>query len=101
LLIASSSAGAAAESTSQQNEQALAAEQLVQLDEVVVTGRLPGPPLWKVSKNHNVLWILPLIDAYPKKMEWDSARVESLIAQSQEYIERPLAYRGLGTANPI
>jgi hypothetical protein len=67
----------------------------------VVTGRLPGPPLWKVSKNHNVLWILPLIDAYPKKMEWDSARVESLIAQSQEYIERPLAYRGLGTANPI
>lgn len=78
-----------------------AAEHLEQLDEVVVTGRLPGPPLWKVSRNGNVLWILPLIDAYPKKMEWDSIRVEQLVAQSQEYIERPLAYRGLATANPI
>jgi hypothetical protein len=69
--------------------------------EIVVTGRLPGPPLWRVSRNGNVLWILPLIDAYPKKMEWDSVRVEALIAQSQEYIERPLAYRGLATAKPI
>lgn len=107
LLIAASVAGAAEESSSKQADNALAdvsseaAEHLVQLDEVVVTGRLPGPPLWKVSKNGNVLWILPLIDAYPKKMEWDSVRVESIIAQSQEYIERPLAYRGLGTANPI
>lgn len=108
LLIASWVAGAADESTSQQAEQgftdatsAAATEQLVQLDEVVVTGRLPGPPLWRISNNDNVLWILPLIDAYPKKMEWDSVRVESLIAQSQEYIERPLASRGLGTANPI
>lgn len=107
-VVASSVAGAAEVSTSQEAEQAFAdvsstaaVKQLVQLDEVVVTGRLPGPPLWKVSKNGNVLWILPLIDAYPKKMEWDSVRVESLIAQSQEYIERPLAYRGLSTVNPI
>jgi hypothetical protein len=54
-----------------------------------------------VSRNGNALWILPLIDAYPKKMDWDSARVETLIAQSQEYIERPIAYRGLATANPL
>jgi hypothetical protein len=62
---------------------------LDELGEVVVVGRLPGPPLWKISKGEHVLWILPLIDAYPKKMEWESARVEALIAQSQEYIERP------------
>jgi hypothetical protein len=45
--------------------------------------------------------VLPLIDAYPKKMEWESARVEALIAQSQEYIERPRAYLGLSTRNPF
>jgi hypothetical protein len=74
---------------------------LDELEEVVVVGRLPGPPLWKVSKGEHVLWILPLIDAYPKKMEWESARVEALIAKSQEYIERPRTYRGLSTFNPI
>jgi hypothetical protein len=78
-----------------------ASDDLEVLEEVVVTGRMPGPPLWKVSREGNVLWILPLIDAYPKKMEWDSARVEALIAQSQEYIERPRAYRGISTLNPL
>lgn len=33
---------------------------LDELTEVVVTGRFPGPPLWKVSKDDHVLWILPL-----------------------------------------
>lgn len=72
-----------------------------ELEEVVVAGRMPGPPLWKVSRDGRVLWILPLVDAYPGKMEWSSARVEALIAQSQEYIARPLAYRGISTSNPL
>jgi hypothetical protein len=109
LLVSAAVASQPAEvSTLQQGEQepvdaspVAVADHLEQLDEFVVIGRFPGPPLWKVSRNGNVLWILPLIDAYPKKMEWDSARVEALIAQSQEYIERPLAYRGLSTAKPM
>jgi hypothetical protein len=76
-------------------------EEVPELDEVVVTGRIPGPPLWKVSKDDRVLWILPLIDAYPRNIEWNSARVEALIAQSQEFIERPLANWGVSTANPF
>jgi hypothetical protein len=32
------------------------------LDEVVVVGRVPGPPLWKVSREGRALWILPLVD---------------------------------------
>ncbi len=72
-----------------------------ELEEVVVVGRLPGPPLWKVSRGEHVLWVLPLIDAYPKKMEWESARVEALIGKSQEYIERPRTYRGLSSGNPF
>jgi hypothetical protein len=71
------------------------------LEEVVVTGRVPGPPLWKVSKGEHVLWILPLVDMYPKKMKWESKRVEKLIGESQEFIYRPRAASGVATANPF
>src|SRR5690606_5397297 len=57
-----------------------------ELEEIVVVGRVPGPPLWKVTNGEHVLWILPLADFYPRRMEWDSMRVEGLIAGSQEYI---------------
>ena len=71
------------------------------LDEVVVTGRVPGPPLWKVSKDGHALWILPRIDLYPKKMQWESERVEKLIGDSQEFIYQPGVAYGVATANPF
>jgi hypothetical protein len=71
------------------------------LDEVVVVGRFPGPPLWKVSKGEHALWILPTVDLYPRKMEWASSRVQALIAASQEYIEAPFVSSGLHTSNPL
>jgi hypothetical protein len=69
------------------------------LAEVVVVGRQPGPPLWKVSNGDHTLWILPLVDMYPRKMEWESARVQKLLAQSQEYIYRPRVTNGLSVTN--
>lgn len=72
-----------------------------ELDEVVVTGRFPGPPLWKVSRGDHALWILPLVDMYPKKMQWDSTRVERLFTASQEYIARPRASNGFYATNPL
>lgn len=72
-----------------------------EIEEIVVTGVLPGPPLWKVTNGEHALWILPLVNLYPKKMEWESTRVERLIAASQEYIARPYAGRITSTANPI
>jgi flavin-binding protein dodecin len=72
-----------------------------QLEEVVVVGRFPGPPLWKVSRDGHALWILPLIELYPKKMEWDSQRVEKLIGESQEFISQPGIANGFATANPF
>jgi hypothetical protein len=53
-------------------------------EEIIVTGRLPGPPLWKVSNGDRVLWIFPLPMWTPKDMLWDSARVARVIAESQE-----------------
>jgi TraB/PrgY/gumN family len=64
-------------------------QKLDELDEVVVEGRVPGPPLWKISKGDHELWILPLIDIYPKNIEWDSTHVEKLMAGSQEYLYKP------------
>lgn len=75
---------------------------LQELEEIVVTGRYPGPPLWKVSKGDHALWILPLIDMYPRKMDWDSRRVERLVAQSQEYLMQPSVRDGMSAAvNPL
>jgi hypothetical protein len=77
------------------------ADNLEELEEVVVTGILPGPPLWKVSNGEHVLWILPLVNLYPKKMEWESDRVERLIAGSQEFIAMPYATNVTYTSNPL
>lgn len=76
-------------------------ERVQALEEVEVIGRVPGPPLWKVSKGEHVLWILPLVELYPKKMEWESSRVERLIRESQEFIQPPSAGAGIATANPL
>jgi hypothetical protein len=80
-----------------------APDELEVLGEVLVVGRQPGPPLWKISSGDNVLWILPLVDFYPSKMQWESARVEALIAGSQEYLQRPTASQGftLASFNPL
>jgi hypothetical protein len=61
------------------------------IEEVVVVGRLPGPPLWKVSSGDHALWILPHIGVVPKEMRWESTRVERLLADSQEYVPMPVA----------
>jgi hypothetical protein len=53
-------------------------------EEIIVTGRLPGPPLWRVSNGDRVMWIFPLPMWTPKDMLWDSARVARVIAESQE-----------------
>ena len=59
------------------------------VEEIVVRGRVPGPPLWKVSNGEHVMWILPSIDMVPKDMTWETARVERLIAEAREFISIP------------
>ena len=59
--------------------------------QIVVSGRRPGPGLWKVSKGDHVMWVFGLYSPLPQKMEWDASRVERLVAQSQEVLEPPAA----------
>jgi uncharacterized protein YbaP (TraB family) len=56
------------------------------LDEVIVSGEQPGPPLWKVSKDDHVMWVLGTLVPLPKKMTWRSREVESVIASAQQII---------------
>ncbi len=59
------------------------------LETLVVTGVQPGPGLWRVSHEGNVLWILGTVSPLPAKMEWQSAEVEAVIADSQQVLLPP------------
>lgn len=57
---------------------------------VVVTGDQPGPGLWLVRKGGNELWILGTVSPLPAKMQWQSAKVDRVIASAQEVIYAPV-----------
>jgi uncharacterized protein YbaP (TraB family) len=65
---------------------------------VVVTGVLPGPALWKVSKGKHVMWVLGLTSPLPRDMQWKSADVENRIAASQAVLKLPSLEIGVRTS---
>jgi uncharacterized protein YbaP (TraB family) len=65
-------------------------------ESILLVGQRPGPGLWKVSKNDHVLWIFGTYSPLPQKMEWRSQQVESILAQTQEYLEPPGAAAHVG-----
>ena len=70
-----SPAGAEAEADAEANV-------LQVLDTVVVSGVQPGPGLWRVSRDGREMWVLGTLAPLPKRMEWNSADVESRVASS-------------------
>jgi uncharacterized protein YbaP (TraB family) len=64
----------------------------------VVTGVLPGPALWKVSKGDHVMWVLGLTSPVPKNMQWKSTEVENKIAASQAVLTLPSLKIGVRTS---
>jgi hypothetical protein len=56
---------------------------------VVVTGVLPGPALWKVSKGDHVMWILGLVSPVPMHMRWKFKDIDKRIAASQAVLKLP------------
>jgi len=53
---------------------------------VVVTGAMPGPGMWKVSKDDHVLYVLGTLSPLPKRMEWVSRDVKNVLAESDEVL---------------
>ncbi len=72
---------------------AIAAEDLPQLLEgMVVSGIQPGPGLWRISSaDGHVLWLLGTLSPLPKRMEWESAQVRQVIAESGRVLLTPRA----------
>lgn len=56
------------------------------IEEIIVYGRQPGPPMWKVSRGEHVLWLFGVLLPLPENMQWESDKVAAVIAQSQEYL---------------
>jgi len=71
------------------------------LEEVIVSGRRPGPPLWRIENGENTLWVFALVDTMPRSLEWDSSSVAHVLSESQQYF--PAIQRRLSASiwNPI
>lgn len=60
------------------------------LNAVVVSGRQPGPGLWKVvSEDGHALWVLGTVEPLPRDLQWRSDEVEAVIAQADEVLSAP------------
>lgn len=66
-----------------------AAPAIVDHETVVVSGVLPGPGLWKVRKDGHTLYVLATLSPLPRRMEWESAGVESVVARAQRILLPP------------
>jgi hypothetical protein len=70
-------------------------------EKILIVGQRPGPGLWKVSKDDHVLWIFGTYSPLPSKMAWRSQQVESVMAQSQEFLGLPSAGVSVGLSNSL
>lgn len=70
-------------------ETASAEAPIVDHETIVVSGALPGPGLWKVRRNGRTLYVLATVLPLPKRMEWESAGVESVVARSGQVLLPP------------
>jgi hypothetical protein len=59
------------------------------MEEVLVSGELPGPGMWQVSQGDHTLWILATLIPLPQRMVWRSRAVERRIASSQVVLAPP------------
>jgi uncharacterized protein YbaP (TraB family) len=59
------------------------------METLVVSGNQPGPGMWRVSNGDHDLWILGTLSPLPKRMQWESGKVERLVARSQELLAQP------------
>ena len=60
-----------------------------EIEEVLVVGEQPGPSLWKVYKDDHVMWVMGTLTPLSKNMHWHSKKVETVVAESQEFLREP------------
>ncbi len=62
---------------------------IVDMAVVVVSGKQPGPGLWRVKRGDHTLYVLGEISPLPRRMEWMSGDVEAVVAGSQAILASP------------
>ena len=84
-------AGAAAQTTvpAATSRQPAPPSSITTLQAITVTGVVPGPGLWKVTRGDHVLWILGVVPTLPAGIEWRSSQVAQTIAASQAVLDAP------------
>lgn len=71
-------------------QEVTAAEPVVDMAAVQVTGEQPGPGLWKVSNAQgHVLWLLGTVAPLPAGVTWRSDQVQQVIAASDHVLGPP------------
>ncbi|MFZ9708386.1 MAG: TraB/GumN family protein [Steroidobacteraceae bacterium] len=53
------------------------------IEEITIVGERAGPGLWKVRNGDNTLYLLGTLSPLPKKLEWRSREVESVLGRAQ------------------
>jgi uncharacterized protein YbaP (TraB family) len=66
------------------------------MDEVIVSGEQPGPPLWKVWKGDHVMYVLGTMVPLPRNITWRSREVESVIERAQEIVAQEQVSANIG-----
>lgn len=65
------------------------AASITTLQAISVTGIVPGPGLWKVTRGDHVLWILGVVSTLPAGAHWQSSEVARTLAHTQALLEPP------------
>lgn len=58
-------------------------------EEIIITGRVSGPPLWQVKNGDNTLWLFGYVTPLPEDLEFDPSSLEPVIANADEVLSRP------------
>lgn len=66
------------------------------IERVLVVGQLPGPALWRVSKDGHVMWLFGTYSPLPRQMVWRSQQVENALAQSTALLAPPASGISVG-----
>lgn len=71
----------------------------ITLETLVVTGKMPGPALWRVQQGENTLWLLGTVSPMPSGMDWDTAEIAALLAEAGEVLAPPGADADVGASD--
>ncbi len=73
-----------------------AREEAIVLETLVVSGKMPGPGLWKVSRDGHVMWVLGTVQPVARDMEWASDDVAARVAAAGKVLMPPRVSFDLG-----